>query len=195
MVAVGARAVALDVCLVAAGACAVAAGIFLTPRQKPHSRPATKVSYTRVTGNNEGTYTSTVYPVVTQPHTLDPRVATSCPHVFDTSYEQLVTTEEPSAPISYATIDSTSTTKCDPTFYTKVPIPCVEPASQDAVVPAKGHCQLTDSEHEALLNYLNRGMVVWDIASQFGVTVRYIANINTKYGNTGQIVKSSKAKR
>ncbi|KAJ9090539.1 hypothetical protein DSO57_1001508 [Entomophthora muscae] len=39
----------------------------LNLRQKPLSRPATKVSYTRVTGNNEVTYPSIVYPVVTRP--------------------------------------------------------------------------------------------------------------------------------
>ncbi|KAJ9077342.1 hypothetical protein DSO57_1017660 [Entomophthora muscae] len=97
--------------------------------------------------------------------------------------------------MSYATIDGASATKRDPTFYTRVSIPCVEPGSQDAVVPAKGRRWLTDSECEALLNCLNGGMAVWDIASQFGVTARYIANINTKYGNTGQIAKSTKAKR
>ncbi|KAJ9080591.1 hypothetical protein DSO57_1023197 [Entomophthora muscae] len=166
----------------------------LNPRQKLLSRPATKVFYSKVIGNNEVTYTSTVYPVVTRPHTLDSRVATSCPRVFDTSYEPLTTTVEPSVPVSYATIDSFSTTKRDPTFYTKVPIPCVKPASQDAPVPAKGRHWLTDSECEALLNCLNREMAVWDIVSQFGVTSRYIANINTKYGNTGQIAKSAKAK-
>ncbi|KAJ9068060.1 hypothetical protein DSO57_1032577 [Entomophthora muscae] len=136
-----------------------------------------------------------MYPVVIRPCTLDQRVATSCPCVFDTSYEPLATTKEPSAPVLYATIDSASATKRDPTFYTKVPIPCVEPASQDAAVPAKGRRWLTDSEREALLNCLNRGMAVWDIASQFGVMARYIADINTKYGNTGQIAKSAKAKR
>ncbi|KAJ9053770.1 hypothetical protein DSO57_1021026 [Entomophthora muscae] len=167
----------------------------LNPRQKPLSRPATKVSYTRVTGNTEVTYTSTVYPVVTWPRTLDPRVASSCPCVFETTYEPLAATVEPSAPILYSTIDSATASKRDPTFYTKVPVPCVEPGSQDAVVPAKGQHWLTDSEREALLNFLNGGMAVQDIASQFGVTARYIANINTKYGNTGQIAKSTKAKR
>ncbi|KAJ9078260.1 hypothetical protein DSO57_1008389 [Entomophthora muscae] len=54
--------------------------------------------------------------------------------IHNTSYEPLATTKEPSVPMSYATIDSASTTKCDPTFYTKVPIPCVEPASQNAAV-------------------------------------------------------------
>ncbi|KAJ9076709.1 hypothetical protein DSO57_1023674 [Entomophthora muscae] len=102
----------------------------LNPRQKLLSRPATKVFYTRVTSNTEVTYTSTVYPVVTQPRTLDPRVATSFPCVFDTTYEPLVTTKEPSAPVSYATIHSASATKHDPTFYTKVHIPCVEPTCQ-----------------------------------------------------------------
>ncbi|KAJ9048631.1 hypothetical protein DSO57_1033001 [Entomophthora muscae] len=87
----------------------------LNPRQKLLSRPITKVSYTKVIGNNEVTYTSTMYPVVTRPHTFDPRVATSCPHVFDTSYEPLATAKGPSAPVLYATIDSTSATKCDPT--------------------------------------------------------------------------------
>ncbi|KAJ9087262.1 hypothetical protein DSO57_1034827 [Entomophthora muscae] len=76
-----------------------------------------------------------------------------------------------------------------------IPIPCVEPGSQDAMAPAKGQRQLTDSECEALLNCLNGGMAVWNIASQFGVTARYIANINTKYGNTGKISKSTKAKQ
>ncbi|KAJ9074964.1 hypothetical protein DSO57_1001438 [Entomophthora muscae] len=166
----------------------------LNPRQKLLSMPATKVSYTKVIGNNEVTYTSAMYPVVTWPRTLDPRVATSCPRVFDTSYEPLTTTVEPSVPVSYATIDGASITKRDPTFYTKVPIPCIKPASQDATVLAKGWRQLTDSEREALLNCLNRGMAVWNIASQFGVTARYIANINTKYDNTRQIAKSAKAK-
>ncbi|KAJ9052617.1 hypothetical protein DSO57_1032456 [Entomophthora muscae] len=105
----------------------------LNPRQKLLSRPATKVSYTKVIGNNEVTYNSTVYPVVTRPRTLDPRVATSCPCIFDTSYEPLPTTKEPSVPVLYAIIDGVSTTKRDTTFYTKVPIPCVKPASQDAV--------------------------------------------------------------
>ncbi|KAJ9086397.1 hypothetical protein DSO57_1004459 [Entomophthora muscae] len=77
----------------------------------------------------------------------------------------------------------------------KVLIPCVEPASQDAVAPAKGQRQLTDSECKALLNFLNRGMAVWDIVSLFGVTARYIGNINKKYSNTGQIAESTKAKR
>ncbi|KAJ9078110.1 hypothetical protein DSO57_1010260 [Entomophthora muscae] len=167
----------------------------LNPRQKPLSRPATKVSYTRVTRNTEVTYTSTVYPVVTRPCTLDPRVATFCPRIFDTTYQPLATTEEPSAPIVYSTIDGATTSKRDPTFYTKVPIPCVEPGSQDVVVPAKGRHWLTNSECEALLNCLNGAMVVRDIASQFGVTARYIANINTKYGNTGRFAKSTKAKR
>ncbi|KAJ9074372.1 hypothetical protein DSO57_1007220 [Entomophthora muscae] len=49
----------------------------LNPRQKSLSRPATKVSYTRVTRNSEVTYTFTVYSVVTKPCTLNPRVATS----------------------------------------------------------------------------------------------------------------------
>ncbi|KAJ9050298.1 hypothetical protein DSO57_1015689 [Entomophthora muscae] len=167
----------------------------LNPRQKPLSRPATKVSYTRVTGNTEVTYTSTVYPVVTQPCTLDPRVATSCPCVFDTTYKPLATTVEPSAPVIYSTIDGSRATKRDPTFYTKVPIPCVEPASQDAAVPVKVWCQLTDSECEALLKCLNRGMAVQDILSQFDVMTRYIGNLNTKYGNTSQIAKSAKAKQ
>ncbi|KAJ9050878.1 hypothetical protein DSO57_1009989 [Entomophthora muscae] len=81
------------------------------------------------------------------------------------------------------------------TFYTKVSVPCVKPGSQDAVVPAKGQRWLTDSEREALLNCLNRGMTVWDIASQFGITARSSADINTKYGNTRQNAKSAKAKR
>ncbi|KAJ9053307.1 hypothetical protein DSO57_1025480 [Entomophthora muscae] len=38
-------------------------------------------------------------------------------------------------------------------------------------------------------------MAVWDIASQFGVTARYIGDINKKYGNTGQIAKSTKSKK
>ncbi|KAJ9067973.1 hypothetical protein DSO57_1033502 [Entomophthora muscae] len=50
----------------------------LNPRQKLLSRPATKFYYTRVTWNTDVTYTSTVYPVVTCPRTLDPRVSTSC---------------------------------------------------------------------------------------------------------------------
>ncbi|KAJ9077472.1 hypothetical protein DSO57_1016416 [Entomophthora muscae] len=91
--------------------------VYLTnPRQKPLSKPATKVSYTRITRNTDVTYTSTVYPVVTWPRTLDPRVATSCPRVFDTSYQPLVTTEEPSAPVTYPTIDGATTSKSDPTF-------------------------------------------------------------------------------
>ncbi|KAJ9080958.1 hypothetical protein DSO57_1019492 [Entomophthora muscae] len=106
-----------------------------------------------------------VYPVVIWPFTLDPRVATSCPCVFGTSYEPLVTTEETSAPVIYTTVGGASATKRDPTLYMKFLIPCVEPSSQDATVPAKGWCQLTDSEHEALLNCLNRGMAVWDIVS------------------------------
>ncbi|KAJ9089982.1 hypothetical protein DSO57_1007275 [Entomophthora muscae] len=77
----------------------------LNSRQKPLSRPDTKVSYTRVSRNTEVTYTSTVYPVVTWPRTLDPRVATAFPRVFDTSYGPLATIEEPSEPVSYATID------------------------------------------------------------------------------------------
>ncbi|KAJ9067218.1 hypothetical protein DSO57_1001855 [Entomophthora muscae] len=52
------------------------------------------------------------------------------------SYEPLATIVEPSAPVMYFTIDGATTNKRDPTFYTKVPIPCVEPASQDAAVPA-----------------------------------------------------------
>ncbi|KAJ9066851.1 hypothetical protein DSO57_1005517 [Entomophthora muscae] len=116
--------------------------------------------YTKGIGNNEVTYTSTVYPVVTQPRTLDPRVATSCPRIFDTSYEPLTTTKEQSELVMYSTINSATTSKSDPTFYTKVPIPCVEPDSQDAAVPTKGWHQLTDSEREALLNCLNRGMAV-----------------------------------
>ncbi|KAJ9085355.1 hypothetical protein DSO57_1014774 [Entomophthora muscae] len=135
----------------------------LNHRQKPHSRPDTKVSYTRVTRNTEVTYTSTVYLVVTRPHTLDPRVALPAPH-FNTSYEPLTTTEEPSAPVIYSTIDGATASKRNPTFYTKVPIPCVKPASQDAIVPAKGRCWFTDNECEALLNCLNKEMAVWDIA-------------------------------
>ncbi|KAJ9083624.1 hypothetical protein DSO57_1032825 [Entomophthora muscae] len=165
----------------------------LNPRQKLLSRPATKVSYTRVTGNAEVTYTSTVYPVVTRPRTLDPRVATSCPRVFDMSYQPLATTVEPSAPGIYLAIDSATASKHDPIFYTKIPIPCVKPASQDATVPAKGRCRLTDSEHEALLNYLNGGMAAWDIASQFGVMARYIGTINKKYGNTGKLLSKQQA--
>ncbi|KAJ9066876.1 hypothetical protein DSO57_1005256 [Entomophthora muscae] len=197
----------------------------LNPRQKPLSRPATKVSYTKVIRNNEVTYTSTVYPVVTWPRTLDPRVATYCFCNFDTSYEPSTTTKEPSVPMSYATIDNTSATKRDPTFYTKVPIPCVEPASQDAAVPAKGRRQLTNSECKAFLNCLNGGMAVWYIASKFrvtaryigwyiaskfgvtaryigwyiaskfGVTARYIGGLSNKYGNTRRIAESVKAKR
>ncbi|KAJ9085650.1 hypothetical protein DSO57_1011799 [Entomophthora muscae] len=150
----------------------------LNPRQKPLSRPATKVSYTRVTRNSEVTYTSTVYPVVTWPHTPDTRVATSCPSVFDTSYEPLTTTEEPSAPVTYSTIDGVTASKSDPTYHTNVFISCVEPASQDAVVPAKGWRQLTDNERKALLNCLNGGIAVWDIVSQFGVIARYIGVVN-----------------
>ncbi|KAJ9054588.1 hypothetical protein DSO57_1012654 [Entomophthora muscae] len=137
----------------------------LNPRQKSLSRPTTKVHYTRVTGCTEITYTSTVYPVFTWSNTLDPRVATSCLCIFDTSYEPLAATVEPSAPVIYSIIDGASASKCDPTFYMKVPIPCVKPASQDATVPAKGQCWLTDSECGALLNFLNGGMAVWDIAS------------------------------
>ncbi|KAJ9056377.1 hypothetical protein DSO57_1033648 [Entomophthora muscae] len=167
----------------------------LNLRQKPLSRTAIKVFYTRVTGNNEVTYTSIVYPVVTWLRTLDPKVASSCPCVFDTSYEPLATTEESYVPILYSTITNTTASKCDPTFYTKVPIPCVKPASQDAAVPSKGQRQLTDSECEALLNCLNRRSAVQDIVSQFGVTARYIGDINKKYGNTRKIAKSAKAKR
>ncbi|KAJ9060460.1 hypothetical protein DSO57_1030701 [Entomophthora muscae] len=58
----------------------------LNPRQKPLSRPATKVSCIKIIRKTEVTYTSTVYPVDTWPCTLNPRVATSCPRVFDTSY-------------------------------------------------------------------------------------------------------------
>ncbi|KAJ9088156.1 hypothetical protein DSO57_1025896 [Entomophthora muscae] len=94
----------------------------------------------------------------------------------------------------YVTIDSATANKHDPTFNTKVLIPCVKPASQDAVVPAKGQHQLMDSVHEALLNCLNRGMIVWDNVSQFGVTAIYIDKLNKKYGNTGQIAKSTTAK-
>ncbi|KAJ9071409.1 hypothetical protein DSO57_1037207 [Entomophthora muscae] len=135
-----------------------------------------------------------MYPVVTWPRTLDPIVATFCPHVFNTSYEPLATTKKPYVPVIYSTIDGTTANKCDPIFYTKVPIPCVEPDSQDAVVPAKGRCWLTDSECEALLNCLNRRMAAQDIASQFGVIARYIGNFNNKYGNTCQISESFKAK-
>ncbi|KAJ9068269.1 hypothetical protein DSO57_1030426 [Entomophthora muscae] len=85
--------------------------------------------------------------------------------------------------------------KSDPTFYKKAHVPCFKPDSQDATVPAKGWRQLTDSECEALLNCLNGAMAVWNIASQFGVTTRYIGNLNNKYSNTGQIAKSVKAKR
>ncbi|KAJ9074373.1 hypothetical protein DSO57_1007221 [Entomophthora muscae] len=47
------------------------------------------------------------------------------PHVFDTTYKPLVTTEEPSVSIVYSTIDGTTASKCDPTFYTKSPSPCL----------------------------------------------------------------------
>ncbi|KAJ9050090.1 hypothetical protein DSO57_1017594 [Entomophthora muscae] len=97
--------------------------------------------------------------------------------------------------VVYSTIDIVTTSKIDPTFYKKVTIPCVEPDGQDAAVPTKGQHQLTDSECEALLNCLNNEMAVWDIFSQFGVTARYIGNLNTKYSNTGQISKSVKAKQ
>ncbi|KAJ9080791.1 hypothetical protein DSO57_1021196 [Entomophthora muscae] len=110
------------------------------------------------------------------------------------SYEPLTTTVESSAPVIYSTIDNATANKRYPTFYTKVPIPCVKPASQDAVVPSKGQCQLRDSEREALSNCLNRGMTVWDITSQFGVIARYIGNINKKYGKTRHIAKFAKAK-
>ncbi|KAJ9089405.1 hypothetical protein DSO57_1013344 [Entomophthora muscae] len=111
------------------------------------------------------------------------------------SYEPLTTTIEPSVPVIYSTIYNATANKRDPTFYKKVPIPYVKPASQDAAVPFKGQRQLRDSEREALPNCLNRGMTVWDITSQFGVTARYIGNINKKYGKPGQIAKSAKAKR
>ncbi|KAJ9080116.1 hypothetical protein DSO57_1028390 [Entomophthora muscae] len=71
----------------------------LNPRQKLLSRSATKVSYTRVTGNNDVTYTSTVYPVVTRLRTLDPRVVISCPCVFDTTYEPLAKADAVNASI------------------------------------------------------------------------------------------------
>ncbi|KAJ9055266.1 hypothetical protein DSO57_1005673 [Entomophthora muscae] len=117
------------------------------------------------------------------------------PCVFDTSYEPLATTEKPSVPVVYSTIVGTTTHKSDPNFYMKIVIPCVEPNSLDAAVPTKGWCRLTDSECEALLNCLNRGMAVWDITSKFGVTARYIGDLNTKYCDTGQIAKNPKAKR
>ncbi|KAJ9065043.1 hypothetical protein DSO57_1023925 [Entomophthora muscae] len=62
--------------------------------------------------------------------------------ILNTSYEPLATTEEPSAPVMYFIIDSITARKSDPTFYTKVHIPCVEPNSLNAAVPAKGQHQL-----------------------------------------------------
>ncbi|KAJ9080863.1 hypothetical protein DSO57_1020461 [Entomophthora muscae] len=63
----------------------------------------------------------------------------------NTTYQPLATIKELSVPVTYSTIDGVSATKRDTTFYTKVYIPCVEPASQDVVVFAKGQRQLTDS--------------------------------------------------
>ncbi|KAJ9085679.1 hypothetical protein DSO57_1011600 [Entomophthora muscae] len=137
----------------------------LIPQEGPLLQPAIKVSHTRDIENNEVTYNFTYYPVLPQPHTLNPRVSSSCLLVFDTSYEPLATTIEPSAPVVYSTISSATASNNDDVFYTKILIKCVDSDSLNAIVSTKDGNQLLDSEYEAVLDCLTIGMCVWDIVS------------------------------